>query len=143
MTDRQVTTRNDEGWECPDWRTRLAFMALLFGLFVWVFSDVLSSCFRRWMTEPQYSHGFVIPLMAAGLAWWRRGRRYPPRPVRSPEVLPCVLVLAMLCHLIAHDLYLEALDAFAFVLAFAGIVLAVLGAAIVSRIMPAIGFWPS
>lgn len=91
------------------------------------------------MTEPQYSHGFVIPLMAAGLAWWRRGK-IPPGRAKSGIAGLGVLVLAMLCHLIANDLYLEALDAFAFVLAFAGVVLLVWGHRLFRGLWPAIGF---
>ncbi len=94
------------------------------------------------MTEPQYSHGFVIPLMAAGLAWWRRGK-IPPGRAKSGSAGLGVLVLAILCHLVANDLYLEALDAFAFVLAFAGIVLLVWGSDCFEACGRRLGFWPS
>ena len=57
-------------WQCPDWRLRL-FGTIVFGIaIVILFRDLLLGCIDRWIAEPQYSHGFVIPVMALGLGWF-------------------------------------------------------------------------
>jgi hypothetical protein len=62
-----TTSTKQTEWHCPDWRSRL-FCTIGFGLVVAVlFRELLIGCISRWTTEPQYSHGFAIPLMALGL----------------------------------------------------------------------------
>lgn len=38
---------------------------------VWCYWSVLLSFYQRWNTDPQYSHGWMVPLMAVGLVWLR------------------------------------------------------------------------
>lgn len=40
-------------------------------LLAWSYWPVLVVFHRRWSSDPQYSHGFLIPLMALGLIWLR------------------------------------------------------------------------
>ena len=61
-----------EHWRCLDWPARAFVTAGLAGIMGWVFRDLMSNCVNRWTTEPQYSHGFIIPIMAVGLGWMRR-----------------------------------------------------------------------
>lgn len=44
----------------------------LLGLVVVVYGGALSQLMRRWSNEPDYSHGFLVPLFAAYLLWVRR-----------------------------------------------------------------------
>lgn len=47
--------------------------ALLLALaFFWCYFPVLVSLTSRWDSDPQYSHGFIVPLFAAFIAWHRR-----------------------------------------------------------------------
>jgi exosortase len=48
--------------------------ALVGGAFVWAYYPVLTSLTQRWWTDPQYSHGFLVPVMAL-LVWWGLGRK--------------------------------------------------------------------
>jgi len=34
-----------------------------------LFREFLTGCVDRWMTEPQYFHGFAIPVIALALGW--------------------------------------------------------------------------
>ena len=47
---------------------------LLFGLIVWTFWPAIGDMAEKWQTDPQYSHGYLVPIFAVGLAIWRRNR---------------------------------------------------------------------
>lgn len=39
---------------------------------VWAFWPTLSQLMTRWSIDPQYSHGFFVPILAIAIAWFRR-----------------------------------------------------------------------
>jgi exosortase len=41
------------------------------------FAECLAGLAERWANEPDYSHGFFVPVFAAFLLWWRRAMRVP------------------------------------------------------------------
>jgi exosortase len=43
-------------------------------LTLWAFWPVLAGMADRWQTDPQYSHGYLVPLFSAYLLWRRRDR---------------------------------------------------------------------
>lgn len=51
------------------WRASLLAACLLL-----VYAPVLSHLARQWWDEPDYSHGFLVPLFSAYLLWLRRDR---------------------------------------------------------------------
>lgn len=51
--------------------TTIGIGAML-GLLVWQFYDTLSDLVTLWRREPENSHGFVVPLLAAAILWRRR-----------------------------------------------------------------------
>ncbi|HVK18942.1 MAG TPA: exosortase/archaeosortase family protein [Fimbriiglobus sp.] len=46
--------------------------AVLLGAVVWSFWPSLMDMASRWRTDPQYSHGFIVPLFSGYLLWSRR-----------------------------------------------------------------------
>ena len=44
----------------------------LFGLIVWTFWPAISDMAEKWQSDPQYSHGYLIPVFAIGVAYSRR-----------------------------------------------------------------------
>src|ERR1700742_2176145 len=63
------------------------------------FHSALSELVRRWTVQEEYSHGFLIPIVAAWLVWMRRDS------VRASVGAPSwmgvfILLLAMFIHLI-------------------------------------------
>src|SRR5262245_49741195 len=44
------------------------------GALLWVYWPTLASLMTRWGTDPQYSHGYLVPLFAVYLLWARRDR---------------------------------------------------------------------
>jgi exosortase len=59
-------------------RLRALLPAILIGVpslgLAWAFGDTLVELNRTWATNPQYSHGYLVPLFAAYLLWMRRDR---------------------------------------------------------------------
>lgn len=69
-------TRRDRG---------LVAVALLAALVAWLYRPVLVALVRQWWNEPDYSHGFLIPVIAAYLVWerWPRLRSQPVAPAAA------------------------------------------------------------
>jgi exosortase len=53
----------------------LLFLPL--GCVVWAFWPTLTELFHVWSSDPQYSHGFLVPVFAAFLLWMRRDMLKP------------------------------------------------------------------
>jgi exosortase len=51
-----------------------ALAVALGGLTIWAFWPPLSDMAARWMTDPQYTHGYLVPVFSAYLLWSRRDR---------------------------------------------------------------------
>src|SRR5579872_7298457 len=47
-------------------------LLLSLGCLVWAFWPTLTDLFHTWSSDPQYSHGFLVPVFAAVLLWMRR-----------------------------------------------------------------------
>jgi exosortase len=60
---------------------QLGVMALLGASVCWAYWPVFANIAERWAHEPQYSHGYFVPLFAAFLLWDRR--RYCPQHLRG------------------------------------------------------------
>ncbi len=51
----------------------LVLAAVVVGGIGWAYWTTLSDMAQRWAHDPQYSHGYLVPLFAAVLLWLRRG----------------------------------------------------------------------
>jgi exosortase len=51
----------------------LTALAVGLGATVWAYWPTLADIADRWASDPQYSHGFLVPLFSAYLLWSRRG----------------------------------------------------------------------
>ena len=126
-------------WRCQDWPSRAVVSGVLLGLLAFVFRDLLTDCVTRWTSEPQYSHGFIIPLMAVGLAWYRRDRILPGG-ARSHVNGLLLVGIGMLCHLLAGYFYVDAIDAAGFLFSLTGLVLLIWGQRFFRGVWPAVLF---
>jgi exosortase len=128
-----------EQWRCLDWPARALVTAGLAGVMAWIFRVLLGNCITRWTTEPQYSHGFVIPVMAVALGWMRR-THIPPGEARSHLSGLLLTITGSLLHLMATYFYFEAFDAVGFLFCLTGIVLLVWGKRFFRGVWPAVLF---
>ncbi len=53
---------------------KLIAIAALLPLLLWSYWTTFVEIGERWATDPQYSHGFLVPLFAGYLLWSRRGQ---------------------------------------------------------------------
>jgi exosortase len=116
---------------------RAAAVALL--ALLWVFWPSLSEMAGRWGSESQYSHGYVVPLFAGFLLWFRKDM-LPQKP--SPALLwGIALLLAGLgLRFFAIFVYFDWLSSVALLPCLAGICLLAGGPQALRWAWPAIGF---
>lgn len=112
-------------------------LAALVGLLAWAFLPMLCVFFDKWLNDPQYSHGFLVPFFSAYLLW-----KSPPHGAMSPRpwLGGTLLILCLAMRAAAGSLLFHQLDAAAFLLGLAAIALAAGGIPLVKRTAPAIGF---
>jgi exosortase len=88
-----------------------------------VFSGALITLLHRWTTQEEYSHGFLIPVVAGWLIWARRDAIRAS--IGQPSWLGLVfIVLALAMHVIGELSAIFILSQLAFVVALLGIMLA-------------------
>ena len=91
-----------------------------------LFASTLRWLFDSWLADPNYSHGFLVPLIAAFFVW----RARDAFRARAPSMWGLVLLgLALALHLVATPLRIFPLSALALVLLLAATVVLVWGAA--------------
>lgn len=75
--------------------TRLTYLAIA-GLFLLLSYPALVWLVRTWLTNPYYTHGFLVPVLAGLLAWrqWRRVAAEPRRGFAWPGLLLMLGALA-------------------------------------------------
>jgi exosortase len=119
------------------WAVRGALGAV--GLcFAWSYWPTLMTMGDRWSHDPQYSHGFLVPIFAGVIVWHRRERM--ALALQPSWWGLAVLLIAAGLRLAAAYLYFEALDAVSLVLALAGLCLLLGGWATLRWMWPAIAF---
>jgi exosortase D (VPLPA-CTERM-specific) len=87
------------------------------------FRGALFELVRRWASEDEYSHGFLIPLVSAWLLWTRRDALLASiaQPAWSGPVL---ILLAMFMYVLGQLSAVFVLSPLAFIVALLGIILA-------------------
>lgn len=114
-------------------------VALLAGAWVWVYWPTLTALTERWATDPQYSHGYLVPLFALGLIWMRAPARNQAIFQPSWVGLP-ILALGILLRLVSVYRYNDWLDGFSLIVTFAGLLTMLGGWAIMRWTWPAMAF---
>ena len=138
MSDLEPTTqRNWPAWSCVPLVAALA----------WSYLPAIEQMVRRWSQDPQYTHGYVVPVFAAIVLWFRRDR-FPGVSSRGCWWGLPLLLLAGVLRLTGALFAFEWLDAGSLVPALIGILMLTLGAPVVRWGVPGIVFllfilpWP-
>lgn len=114
-------------------------LAALGGLFVWAYLPMLRVFADKWLHDPQYSHGILVPFFSAYLL--RRAYLAGPISLLPRPLLACgLLVVALAMRIVAGMLLFHQLDAASLLLVFAAASLAIGGWPLLKRTGPAIGF---
>jgi exosortase len=119
---------------------RLVALAALSALVGWAFLPTFEFLSDKWVSDPQYSHGFLVPVFSAYLLWrvWTPGDSWvsTPRPIIAGVLLAVVAASRGL----AGGLLFHQLDALALLLTLVAVVLAVGGFRLARVAGPAILF---
>ncbi|MCI0685067.1 MAG: exosortase/archaeosortase family protein [Gemmataceae bacterium] len=113
-------------------------IAILGAAFTWCFWPTFQGLVYRWIHQPRYSHGFLVPLFAAGVLWARRPKELP-RWEPSAWGLP-MMVAATLLRFLAVRMDNQPLDGVSLLAMLAGLVLLVGGRRVLGWTWPAIAF---
>lgn len=114
-------------------------LALALGAVVWAYWTSVTAIGERCATDPQYSHGFLVPLFAAYLLWTRRTR------LAGADLGPRwwgvgVVLLGASLRVVGHVYYLPWLDAASLLVVLAGFAGAGGGRPAVVWALPAVAF---
>jgi exosortase len=79
--------------------SRQALLLALGGITLWAYWPVLGRMARRWCDDPQYSHGFLVPVFAVALLWMRRQQltTHPPKSALGPGVAVLLAAIGLRC----------------------------------------------
>jgi exosortase len=121
------------------WPVGFAGAGLLLAAFLWSYATTLAAMADRWATDPQYSHGFLVPVFALVVLWSRRDLLASVTWQPSFWGLP-LLVGGILLRIAAVTRDIEPLDAFSLLPTLFGLVLFVGGKGVLRWSWPAIAF---
>ncbi len=107
----------------PSWKT-----LLIAGLLGWAYFPTARGLFQKWMSDPQYSHGILVPLFALFLLYRNREKMTADRSLRErneswPWLGYTLLLAALGMRTVAALLFFLPLDAFSLVVCLTGLVM--------------------
>jgi exosortase len=122
-------------------------LAVLLAVLTWTYWPSLVHQVQRWSGDPQYTHGYVVPLFCAIVLWFRRDR-FPTGCARISWLGLPLLLLAGVQRLAGSVFAYEWLEVGSLLPALAGVLLLALGPAVTRWSWPALAFllfvlpWP-
>lgn len=109
------------------------------GLLAWAYYPMLAVFADKWLNDPQYSHGLLVPIFSGYLL--RQAWKSAPVTLSPMPILGCgLLVLVLGLRLVAGSLLFHQLDALSLLVALGAISLAAGGWPLLKRTGPAIAF---
>jgi exosortase len=126
-------------WSRLPSRPALLRVGILGAALLWSYWPTLASMARTWTGDPQYSHGYLVPLFAVVLLWWR-GREVDFAALRPSAWGYAVLAAGTLLRLGGAFFYYEWFDALSLLPVLAGLFLLLGGWRGLRWAWPAIGF---
>jgi exosortase len=117
----------------------MAALALLGGALVWAYWPVLCGMAQRWLDDPQYSHGYLVPAFAGVLLWLRRDKAPALGPRLSWWGIP-VLAAGVALLLAGVHYYVTWLEGISLLPCLAGVALLLGGRPALRWAWPAVAF---
>ncbi|MFM9961955.1 MAG: exosortase/archaeosortase family protein [Planctomycetaceae bacterium] len=117
----------------------LSVLSVLGAIGVWSYWPTLCGLMARWNSDPTYSHGFLVPFVAAAMIWQRRSLPVPSessQPLLGLSLIAASLVLRV----IGARFYFEALEWLSILPCVAGICVVCGGELSLRRAWPGIVF---
>ncbi len=127
-------------WKCPDWRNRAIWSAVFCLLAGYVFKDLLWALVVRWNNEPQYKHGFFIPVLAVLLSVFFLSDRIRPGKAESDKWGLLWIALGVIFHILGVYIFVEFADCVGLLFCITGGVTLLWGRRLTLGVWPAILF---
>ncbi len=119
--------------------TEWAIFAVLMLATAWAYWPTFETMFERWGSDPQYSHGYLVPVFSLYLIWaWRDSRPAVSSKLRALGA--GMFVVANLLRFASAYFFLEYLESVSLVLAVGGAVLLSFGWGIFRWSLAPVGF---
>jgi exosortase len=99
---------------------RAAVLGAFTALFLFTYWPTLGTLSDKWLHDPQYSHGYLVPIFAAWLLWSRRSQ-LASAPFRPNWWGIPLLLASILLHLAGAYIYFDWLDAVSILPCLAGL----------------------
>ncbi len=132
-----VAPANDTPRTAPgEARACAVVLAVSLVVFTWAYWTTLASLVRRWSLDPQYTHGYVVPIFAALVLWVRRDW-FPTRHVGPSWWGVPLIAAAALCRLCGSLYSFEWLEGGSVMLALAGLCWMTMGYRVLRWALPA------
>ncbi len=122
-------------WRLLHWGLELLVLALG----CWAYWPTLTGLFSAWNSNPDYSHGFLVPLIALGFLWARRDLRPSSSGTMAFGGI-LLLVGAGALRFLAGRFYLPELDSWSLPIWLGGVVWLFHGSASFRWVLPSLGF---
>lgn len=99
---------------------------VLLGVLGWLYASVLGHLAAQWWHDPNYSHGFFVPVFSLFVVWSERDRmrRLPLEPSWSGLLVLAFALAVLTAGILGAELFLSR---FSFLLAIAGLVVLIYG----------------
>lgn len=118
-----------------NWKT-----AVLSALVMWAYLPTIAGLYHKWMNDPQYSHGILVPFFSAFLLWWR----WPVKGLADIKPVPVLgfglLGIAVACRIVSAGFFFTFLDAVSLLISILGVVLVCGGWSLLRWSWPALMF---
>lgn len=118
---------------------RAIIVAGLAAALVYSFWPTISKLSNKWLNDPQYSHGLIVPAFSVLLLWLRRDQ-YPAKSAPAPLFGLALLLAGAAGRVLGGVMFFEWLQAASLLPMIAGMVLAFGGWPVLRWSLPAIGF---
>ncbi len=125
-------------WNDPSQRTPLMILGGLVTLLVIAYWDMFALTSAAW-TDDLYSHGWIVPLLAAGLLWMR-WEPFGAVPTRERWLALLLIVVGLSARFVAAEWGLEPIDRLSFLPSIFGVFMLVGGMNVLRWAWPALGF---
>jgi len=104
QTDMVVPTTSRAFPDGASWRVMVLAACLLM-----IYAPVLNQMASQWWNEPDYSHGFLVPLFSAYVLWQLRNRlrKVLPRPSWTGMVVLCGSLCVLFAGSLGAELFLQ------------------------------------
>jgi exosortase len=143
MSLAPFTVERHECASAAQLKVSIAVAAVLGSILVWTYRPVLSWLIDTWSSDPDYSHGFLVPLFAVVLLWLHREvLSAAPAPFPRAVHIAGVLLLLSAAGLRAFGVYSRVItiEAYSLIPCLFGLVLLCGEGRVLRWTTPAIGF---